>query len=433
MGKLKSALFVDFDNLYISEPKYSEIFATQIQTWLIALSKKRVFVEKHVYLNCQRFMKYVPYFEQSGFKIFNCEPRTKLGKTSTDMELAVTATAMLYCKAEIEEYFVLSADADFLPLIKHANLLEKQTSIGTTTRKVSSCYFQSANKQYYLPQIMRAALKDIQLDPQTKQNLSVAVSKFLDKKLKQRSAVFMGDLFIDNCIAGIAIPPNKWGFKNNMHLFMSLHLDDYGFAGQYFYNKTEVKILGEHPSIEVIPLVFSIKELQVQIEKVLSTKLLSSTSTHMNEIIRGSIIAGVSIPEDCWGYDGYESLLYSMKFKQFGFVSQYFFDRKKHYIKGEYPYVEVKPLKRFTSSEGNRFVRLCTNYVLRKQKPVHYTSLITHPALEFAHFRFGFESLEHFLESLPWGQVQWRNGFMYDQTQFLVKDCKGKMEFIAKT
>jgi len=97
---MKSALFVDFDNVYSGlrklDPASADRFARkpgEWMTWLIeslglpehspADAKRRVLVRR-CYLNPQAYQRFRPSFNLAGFEIVDCPALTSEGKTSTD-------------------------------------------------------------------------------------------------------------------------------------------------------------------------------------------------------------------------------------------------------------------------------------------------------------------------------------------------------------
>src|SRR5262245_8137503 len=96
--RIKTALFVDFDNIYLGfkgvDPDAAEQFATEPARWLAwieagmpgrdaadpRLVKRSVLVRK-CYLNPRTFHKYRSYFTQCAFEVVDCPALTAQGKT----------------------------------------------------------------------------------------------------------------------------------------------------------------------------------------------------------------------------------------------------------------------------------------------------------------------------------------------------------------
>ncbi len=126
--RLRCALFVDFDNVYIGlrrlDPEAAEAFATSPGTWLAALEEgadadgdfTRRFLVRAVYLNPSVFSQFRPNFTRAGFNVVDCPSLTQQGKSSADINLVLDAVDALGGSTRYDEFVILSADADFTPL-----------------------------------------------------------------------------------------------------------------------------------------------------------------------------------------------------------------------------------------------------------------------------------------------------------------------------
>lgn len=121
-GRVKSALFVDFDNMIGG---FTAEFARRVDHWLAWLesggfdpkNRPRRFLAKRVYWNYHN-RKYADLFEPHGFETFTCLKRTQTDKTNlADMMIALDALELAFQKPRIEEYVILSADTDFVALM----------------------------------------------------------------------------------------------------------------------------------------------------------------------------------------------------------------------------------------------------------------------------------------------------------------------------
>ena len=137
----KTALFVDFDNVYLGlrriDPHAAERFATDPGRWLRWFEagddapgerERRVLVRR-CYLNPKSFYSYRPDFVRAAFKVVDCPPLTGQGKTSTDVYLVMDVLDVLAELPHIDEYVVLSADADFTPVLLRLRAHDKQTGV----------------------------------------------------------------------------------------------------------------------------------------------------------------------------------------------------------------------------------------------------------------------------------------------------------------
>jgi hypothetical protein len=126
-GRVRAAIFVDFDNVYIGlkslDPSAAERFATDPGQWLDAITQADEAGGKHVrflirncYLNPTVYAKYRTYWTRAGFKVIDCPSLTQQGKSSTDINLVLDAVDVLAGVAHVEEFFIASDDADFTSL-----------------------------------------------------------------------------------------------------------------------------------------------------------------------------------------------------------------------------------------------------------------------------------------------------------------------------
>lgn len=131
---MKSALFVDFDNVYSGlrklDPASADHFARKPGEWISWLieslclpehspagAKRRVLVRR-CYLNPQAYQRFRPSFNLAGFEIVDCPALTSEGKTSTDIHMVLDIVDLLQHEAHYDEFIVFSADADFTPVLR---------------------------------------------------------------------------------------------------------------------------------------------------------------------------------------------------------------------------------------------------------------------------------------------------------------------------
>jgi hypothetical protein len=131
--QLHSALFIDFDNIYISleeqDPQLAEKFASNPERWLAWLETKlsssyfqgdavrrRILVRK-CYMNPQKFANYRPYLITNAIEVVDCPPLTARGKTSTDIHMVMGILDALNHPFQFDEFVIFSGDADFTPVM----------------------------------------------------------------------------------------------------------------------------------------------------------------------------------------------------------------------------------------------------------------------------------------------------------------------------
>jgi len=142
---MKSALFVDFDNVYSAlrrlDPAVAERFAFQPINWMRWLTDslmapphapvgaKRRLLVRRCYLNPQAYQRFRPAFNRAGFEIIDCPPMTSEGKTSTDIHMVLDVVDLQQHEVHYDEFIVFSADADFTPLLRKLRRSDRRTTV----------------------------------------------------------------------------------------------------------------------------------------------------------------------------------------------------------------------------------------------------------------------------------------------------------------
>lgn len=144
---VKSALFVDFDNIYLGlkdiDDNAAEQFATNPGRWLHWLREgmpgtpdpdqwvaaPRSILVRRCYLNPRRFHDFRPYFIQSAFQVTDCPPLTSRGKTSTDIHMVLDVVDTLSHQTRFDEFIILSGDADFTPVLLRLRSHDRRTVV----------------------------------------------------------------------------------------------------------------------------------------------------------------------------------------------------------------------------------------------------------------------------------------------------------------
>jgi len=142
---MKSALFVDFDNVYTQlrqlQPTAAERFARQPIEWIRWLTEsleiptghdpqaRRRLLVRRCYLNPNWYQTYRHAFLRAGFEIVDCPPVTSQGKTSTDIHMVLDIVELLAHETRYDEFIVLSADADFTPVLRKLRRYDRRTSV----------------------------------------------------------------------------------------------------------------------------------------------------------------------------------------------------------------------------------------------------------------------------------------------------------------
>jgi hypothetical protein len=142
---VKSALFVDFDNVYSGlrrmDPAIADRFARQPLEWVNWLTDslglpdhapkgaKRRLLVRRCYLNPAAYQRFRPSFNRAGFGIVDCPAMTSEGKTSTDIHMVLDIVDLLQHEAHYDEFIVFSADADFTPVLRRLRRWDRRTTV----------------------------------------------------------------------------------------------------------------------------------------------------------------------------------------------------------------------------------------------------------------------------------------------------------------
>ena len=172
---MKIALFVDFDNVYSGLRRISgeaaERFSRQPLRWLQWLTEaaevdefkglpgdRRRILVRRCYLNPVVYQKYRRPFHEAGFEIVDCPPMTATGKTSTDIHLVLDTMDTLLDSNHFDEFIVLSADADFSPLLRRLRRHDRRTVV-FAAGAMSESYKASADRVIDIQTFLRDALQ----------------------------------------------------------------------------------------------------------------------------------------------------------------------------------------------------------------------------------------------------------------------------------
>lgn len=142
---MKSALFVDFDNVFSQlrqlQPDAAERFARYPSEWIGWLTRSLELPEPHAegarrrllvrrcYLNPNWYQNYRHAFLRAGFEIVDCPPVTSQGKTSTDIHMVLDIIDLLQHESRCDEFILFSADADFTPVLRKLRSYDRRTTV----------------------------------------------------------------------------------------------------------------------------------------------------------------------------------------------------------------------------------------------------------------------------------------------------------------
>jgi hypothetical protein len=164
---LISALFIDFDNVHSmlcdDDPNVGARFANRPLHWLKALESDpevvggadgaaRRIVSRRCYASPGRITPYRRNFTQTGFEVVDCPPLTTHMKNSADITIVMDVMDYVARYPQIEEYIILSADADFVPVLNRLRKEMKRTAIFTaanTSAAYRNCADRTIDTQFF--------------------------------------------------------------------------------------------------------------------------------------------------------------------------------------------------------------------------------------------------------------------------------------------
>jgi hypothetical protein len=144
--QLRSALFVDFDNIYIGlENQFSTSiannFASNPEKWTSWIERNatiasngarpggRRLLLRRCYMNPENFSPFRRKLTQAAFDVIDCPKLTDQGKTCTDIHLIMDVLDALAHPVHLDEFVILSGDADFTPLLRRLRRHDRFTTI----------------------------------------------------------------------------------------------------------------------------------------------------------------------------------------------------------------------------------------------------------------------------------------------------------------
>ncbi len=144
----RTALFVDFDNIYIGlnnlDSQAAESFVSNPADWLRWIENgmpaaldccqeapggRRSVLIRNCYLNPRTFYRFRPYFTRAAFTVVDCPPLTEKGKTSSDIRMVMDVLDTLRHETRFDEFILLSGDADFTPVLQRLRAHDRRTTV----------------------------------------------------------------------------------------------------------------------------------------------------------------------------------------------------------------------------------------------------------------------------------------------------------------
>ena len=146
VAPIKSALFVDFDNIYIglskTDPQAAERFATDPARWLEWLERglpapasengiirPRSILIRKCYPNPDAgFRRYRSFFTSAAFSVIDCPSMTRAGKNSADIYMVMDILDTLNHRTAFDEFIIFSGDSDFMPVLLRLRAHDRRTT-----------------------------------------------------------------------------------------------------------------------------------------------------------------------------------------------------------------------------------------------------------------------------------------------------------------
>ena len=153
MTQLHTALFIDYDNVRTELDRYDPAIAARFSNkplmWLGALERElklpdgsedtaRRIVSRRCYASPHMIDRYRRNFTQTGFEVVDCPPLTTNLKNSADIYMVMDIIDYLQRYPHIGEYIILSADADFVPVLNRLRKELKKSAIFTSYNTTSA-------------------------------------------------------------------------------------------------------------------------------------------------------------------------------------------------------------------------------------------------------------------------------------------------------
>jgi len=142
----RTALFVDFDNVYIGlrrlDERAAELFARdpgRLVAWLESGEDKdegpfrRRFLVRVCYLNPGPFSEFRPFYTSAGFRVVDTPSLTQQGKSAADTHVVIDVLDTLAHPVRCDEFVICASDADYAPLMVRLTAHDRRTMMVTAS------------------------------------------------------------------------------------------------------------------------------------------------------------------------------------------------------------------------------------------------------------------------------------------------------------
>lgn len=141
----RTALFVDFDNVYTGlrdlDEQAAEVFARdpgRLVSWLENGEDedgpfRRRFLVRVCYLNPEPFSQFRPFYTSAGFRVVDTPSLTRQGKSAADTHVVIDALDTLAHPVHCDEFVICASDADYAPLMVRLRAHDRRTMMVTAS------------------------------------------------------------------------------------------------------------------------------------------------------------------------------------------------------------------------------------------------------------------------------------------------------------
>jgi NYN domain len=141
----RTALFVDFDNVYIGlrdlDEQAAEVFARdpgRLVAWLengedVDGPFRRRFLVRVCYLNPEPFSQFRPFYTVAGFRVVDTPSLTRQGKSAADTHVVIDVLDTLAHPVHCDEFVICASDADYAPLMVRLRANDRRTMMVTAS------------------------------------------------------------------------------------------------------------------------------------------------------------------------------------------------------------------------------------------------------------------------------------------------------------
>ncbi len=175
--RIRTALFVDFDNVFISlqsiNREAARRFATDPSRWVRwfmdgrhlddqergeSRRPPRAILVRRCYITPQLHGKYRAQYTRAAFSVVDCPPLTSRGKNSADIYMVLDVVELLEHRTRFDEFIILSSDSDFTPVLLRLRTHDRRTTI-LANPQTAAAYSLAADIAVPMEQFIEEALE----------------------------------------------------------------------------------------------------------------------------------------------------------------------------------------------------------------------------------------------------------------------------------